>query len=730
MVFLTCFFNSPIEDPHLPRTEIWSILADEVLGLGDTTADAANGTPPSGFKYLPQRLSLFGTAAIILILAGIHGDAFCLLALRRVSLFWVEHIVIRLGTGLGILATVTLCCGLAGQLNRTAICLPTVFSLGVVAVLRRKLKSDMRQTAIISTIPKRGSRTVATLVLLIIVPFTVYLLLGAVSPPTDFDVCEYHLQGPKEWFQAGQITFLRHNVYTSFPFLTEMLSLTGMVFAEDWWRGALIGQIVLACFQLLSALTVCSIARRWISMDAAWLATLIYLTTPWTLRISLIAYAEGALTFYLIAATMTALLIRDMPRHLLGMIFVCGALAGCAMATKYTGLISVILPTAVLIAVEFRRRTFDPATKTQPTQANFSSWRSLLRPAVAFGFGVALMIVPWLLKNLVETGNPVYPLAYGVFGGSEWTPDMNVRWKPAHAASEHDLLRIPEHIIGAAVYNKWTSGLLFALAVPAVLLWRRNHIIRLILCLLVWGFATWWGFTHRIDRFWIPLIPLLSLAAGTTWLISASKVWKTFLLALILAVTLFNLRFCGTALVGFHVGLMDLEVARQTTIRADIRLLNDTLPKGAKVLMVGEAEVFDATFPVAYNTVFNSCLFEEWTTLPEDGGRPVRDRRMVPPDVIRQKLLEEGITHVLVNWGAVLRYRMTYGCTEYVDPLRFQQLIDDGVLGSGKTLLQQPWDKLSDGEQAMVQSWRGHKLLVSERKMVSSVELYAVHIPE
>ncbi len=698
-------------------------MADEILGLSEATSDLSHSASPSGLKYLPQRLPLFGTAAVILILSVIHGDAFCLLAVRRVSLFWTEHVVIRLGMGFGILGTVTLCCGLAGQLNKTAIYLPAIFSLGVVAVLRWKLKSDMRQTANTQTIQKRGSRTVATLVLLIIVPFTVYLLLGAVSPPTDFDVREYHLQGPKEWFQAGQITFLRHNVYTSFPFLTEMLSLTGMVFAEDWWRGALIGQIVLACFQLLSALTVFSIARRWISIDVAWLATLIYLTTPWTLRISLIAYAEGALTFYLIASTMTALLIRNMPRHVLGMKFVCGALAGCAMATKYTGLISVILPTAVLIAVEFRRRTSDPATKNQPTQTNFSSWRSLLRPAVAFGFGVALMIVPWLLKNLIETGNPVYPLAYGVFGGSEWTPDMNVRWKPAHAASEHDLLRIPEHIIGAAVYNKWTSGLLFALAVPAVLLWRRNHIIRLILCLLVWGFAAWWGFTHRIDRFWIPLIPLLSLAAGTTWLISTSKGWKTFVLTVILAVTLFNIRFCGTALVGFHVGLMDLNVARQITIRADIRFLNDTLPKDAKVLMVGEAEVFDTTFPVAYNTVFDSCLFEEWTTLPDDKDRPVHERRMMPLAAIRQRLRDEGITHILISWDAVLRYRMTYGYTEYVAPIRFKQLTDDGVLQSRKILLQQPWGKFSDGEKAMVKSWPGSELLVPDGVAFSVVEL-------
>ena len=48
-----------------------------------------------------------------------------------------------------------------------------------------------------------------------------------------------------------------------------------MIFAADWWHGALVGQIVLSSFQILSALSIFSIARRWISKDVAWLATLI-----------------------------------------------------------------------------------------------------------------------------------------------------------------------------------------------------------------------------------------------------------------------------------------------------------------------------------------------------------------------------------------------------------------------------------------------------------------------
>ena len=133
-------------------------------------------------------------------------------------------------------------------------------------------------------------------------PFVIGLLLGAMSPQTDFDVIEYHLGGPKEWFQRGQIVRLPHNVYTSFPFLSEMLVLAGMVLYGDWQWGALAGQAVIAGFAPLTALGLFAAARRWFSDTTGWLAALVYLTSPWTYRISIIAYAEGGLSCYLFAA--------------------------------------------------------------------------------------------------------------------------------------------------------------------------------------------------------------------------------------------------------------------------------------------------------------------------------------------------------------------------------------------------------------------------------------------
>ena len=308
------------------------MMADEVLGLNDVPPESTHTAPASGITFLPQRLPFFACAALILALAAVYGDAICQLTLRRCHLLRTEQIVICLGSGLGVLSVVTLCCGLAGQLNKTAILIPALASFTVSCGLRWKSRNETPVQLTVVPGKQQSTSVIRILVLLVVAPFTIYLLSGAISPPMDFDVREYHLQGPKEWFSQGQITFLPHNVYTSFPFLTEMLSLTGMIFIGDWWRGALVGQIVLATFQVLSALSVFSIARRWFCTDVAWLAVLIYLTTPWTLRISLIAYAEGWLAFYLISSTMCALLVQLIPGRGISIAVIAGILAGNAMA--------------------------------------------------------------------------------------------------------------------------------------------------------------------------------------------------------------------------------------------------------------------------------------------------------------------------------------------------------------------------------------------------------------
>lgn len=723
--FQLVFYAQSFVDPDVARGQLWLMLLDDLLGADDGAA--ATGVP-TGWQFAAQRLPLAGVAGLLLLLAGVHGWAVDRWLLRCLPLQRAERWCVALGVGLSVQSLVLLLAGLSGVIRSVVLLLAAGVSL-CVGLAGARRAGAVQVDAAVAGGPglRREGRFECWLFWLVALPWGVYLLWGALTPPTDFDVREYHLQGPKEWFQAGRISYLRHNVYTSFPFLSEMHSLAGMAVSGDWWRGALAGQLVLAVYQLLTCGVIFAAGFRWCGRGAGYLAGLIWLTTPWTLRISLIAYAEGALSFYTAAALLLSLLLGRLPadgvrcRALL----VVGFLAGSAMASKYTGLLLAVLPTAagwccwwlyaggglsgLLAAGELRR--------------------GFVREAGMYAAGVLLAVGPWLLKNAVETGNPVFPMAWSVFGGTEWNEPLNVRWKHAHGAPEHAVTRIPQHFLDAAVRNKWTSPLLFALAVPVLLCCRRSVPLRLVWLATGWGFLTWWGLTHRIDRFWVPLVPLLSVLAGASVVLSGVGWWRGLVLVSVVTGTVFNLRFSTLALVGFHAGLMDLEGARELVIRSDLQVLNRQLPAGSRVLMVGEAEVFDARFEVLYNTVFDDSVFEELTASEGQGGvfGGGAEGVVASAEEVRERLRAAGVTHVLVNWREVLRYRLpgSYGYAEYVQPERFQQLQERGVLGVPRVLGESSWSGLSQSERSVVQQWPGWQQLVRDA-VWDTVRLYEV----
>jgi hypothetical protein len=73
------------------------------------------------------------------------------------------------------------------------------------------------------------------------------------------------------------------------------------------------------------------------------------------------------------------------------------------------------------------------------------------------------------------------------------------------------------------------------------------------------------------------------------------------------------------------------------------------------VLLVGDAQPFDLEMPVLYNTCFDESIFERLLK-----GRS-REQRLAA-------LREHGISHILVDWSEVDRYRSpgNYGFSDYV----------------------------------------------------------------
>lgn len=737
-LIVVAYFRVPIDAPPGPRFNLWVYVPD----LVDPPARPA-AAGHAGWSYLPQRFDLLATAAAILVAAWFTGR----LILRIVPLprgaLAIERAAFAFGIGLAALSLATLAAGLAGTLSRpllaglmtAAVCTEAALN---VAARRRPAPHTVNRDQPPRDPPQcRALSKTAVGWFAACLPFVVAMLLGSLLPSTDFDVNEYHFEGPKEFFQAGRITFLAHNVYTSFPFGTEMLTLLAMVLRDDWYRGALAGKCVLMALAPLTALALFAAGRRAFCVASGRFAALLYLASPWTYRISTIAYAEGGVCFYL-SATLLAVLVAadaadDKTRPAWRSALLPGLLAGAALACKYPALVSVVAPLGIAVgALACRCRTahIPAATATLlDTPRDRPNVRLLASSGWGFALGVLLAVGPWLVKNTIETGNPVYPLAYRLLGGRDWNAALEARWQRAHSPSTYAPSSLAALAADVAYRSFWVSPLLFGLA-PLALVRRAPRRRAVWLAAYVgWLFISCWLFTHRLDRFWVPLLPVAALLAGggaAWWWTAFRGRWArgAFVLAgAPLLLFQFELMTGVGAWCGYNDYLRDLDEAGQVAAfvtAPEIVHLNEQLPSGAKVLAVGDAEMFFARFPVVYNTVFDRSIFEDWCSArPGDPAAPLRD-----PAAIRATLAANGITHVYVNWLEVLRYRSpgNYGYSAFVAPERFAELQRAGLLAPPWSIPQavMELDHLDPPRRAELQTW-GRALIIGDKQTPSFI---------
>ncbi len=660
-------------------------------------------------ENLPQRLPI-ALAGGFLLLSGIALGGLVLRALglhRRWSA--VERIAVGFGPGMTGLGLFALILGRAGLLS------PWMARVGLLVPLVAEAAFLIRgrPTGVSKRDPSHPTGMLPIVGLLLVVgPFLVLMALGAMLPTIDFDAIEYHLAAPKEYFLAGKIRFLPHNVYASMPFGVEMLHLLGMHVLGDWWSGALAGQLLVASFAPMAGLTIWLTAHRWGSPRAAWVATVVYLTTPWIYRLAAIPYVEGPLCYYHAALAWSAGVAWGASTEWRGRAWlVVGLLAGGAMAIKYPALISAVVPFGVVAMVATWRGWFggsreglgesDPPPYPPPQEGRVSDWspdppsspsplvgegrvgggptnhlvsRTLSTPLLTFSLGVVLVMAPWLAKNVVDTRNPVYPLAYRVFGGRDWDEARERQWTDAHGPKPITKRALADGLLDVAGRSDWLAPALVAFAPLAFFRPGSRRVACLLWAYVVYLFATWWLLTHRLDRFWLPLLPGLAVLAGLGADWTRSRGW-TVLVGLVLAVSIASSAAHSTtnfvALNDWTGDLRKLRAEVPAMVNPPLARLDATLPDGARPLLVGQAQTFHMNHAVVYNTVFDRDTFESI-----DRGRS--------PAEVRDELARRGITHIYVDWSEVARYRSpgNYGFTDYVTPDRFDRLVRAGVLSS------------------------------------------------
>lgn len=656
--------------PNFPAVRRWQFLARALPEVvpGVTFARSYLGTALRDLSHvgnLPQRLPVVLAAGLIAAAAlGLGG-----LVLRGLgvaaSLSFAERWGAAFGVGAAGLGVLTLLLGRLGWLAPW----PVRVGLGLIAaaegvglVLERagRRRGDHPPAGTSGfgfggLIPRAGFVALTG-------PFLLLMALGSMLPAVEFDAIEYHLQGPKEYYRAGAISFLPHNVYTSMPSGVEMLHLLAMHVLGDWWWGALAGQLVVAMHAPVAAVMIAAVAGRVGSPRAAWFAAVVYLTTPWVYRVAALPFVEGPLCDYHAAAVWAFARVWSEPDPRLRARFwgLAGWLAGGAMACKYPAVVSVVIPFGfAALADGVRRRT--PST------------------LFAFVLGWAVVMTPWLARNVADTGNPVYPLAYRVFGGRHWDAAMDRKWWDAHGplAIRGDLLW--SATVDVAGRSDWQSPLYAALAPLAFLRRGSRRAASALGGYVLYLFLTWWLLTHRLDRFWLPLLPPLAVLAGLGADWTRGKAWSVILGPVVAVAFVTNLAFSSSplaaALTDWTGDLNTLRASVPVRLNPALASVDATLPAGSKLLLVGQAAVFHVNHPIVYNTVFDDETFE---TLAR--GRS--------PDEVRSALKRLGVTHVYVDWQEIDRYRSpgNYGFTPFVTPAEFDRLVKAGVLDSAVTV--------------------------------------------
>lgn len=212
----------------------------------------------------------------------------------------------------------------------------------------------------------------------------------------DWDTLAYHFAVPKIWMAAGQAVYIPFIHHSNFPFMIDSLFLIGLSSGEP------LAKLQTVLVLLFGALWLAGWTHRKAGKTAMAWSLLLYLGTPLVLWSSGSGYIDVGHGLFAAIAVIYGLeaVFGDEPMHDLLWIAACGL--GGAVASKYTGLqVGLALFLALMVGIK----------------------QCLAIKKRYWGLAVLLVAVigsPWLIRNIINTGNPVYPFFYEQLGGKNW----------------------------------------------------------------------------------------------------------------------------------------------------------------------------------------------------------------------------------------------------------------------------------------------------------------------
>jgi 4-amino-4-deoxy-L-arabinose transferase-like glycosyltransferase len=474
-----------------------------------------------GYYYFHKQINLEMIAPPVSVLldvlfvcgfAGLAGGLGCLL-LKAEEIPPLERAALQFSLGAGMVSLLWFIFGILGLYRRPIGALVFVIA---IPLLWKQALAWYRSFAVISVAWKQAGSLEKTLALLAGV-LVIYQMLIALAPPIKWDALAYHLQLPRQYLTAGRLVFTPENPYWGHPQLVEMLYTFAMSFhrAETaallGWSAGLIFLSGLFGFtnnQLLKIKGEKQAQRAAHQADASstagWIAVTAVLA-GYTFRFLLgWSYTDLFSALFGLAALIAFFQWLDTARP--AWLLWSGLACGLALGTKWTaGVLALGIFTAAFVYRKQGRLTL-------------KTW--LLAGLIAF-----LAITPWLVKNWIITGSPVYPY----FIGTPWFDAARI----ASANLPNDSIIWWQHLLlpfsstwagidSAAGFSADLGPLLLLFAAPGFWLYRRSPKAQTLAILLSFtalglGVASL-RYGHLMQtRLYFSVLTCLALPAGCGW---------------------------------------------------------------------------------------------------------------------------------------------------------------------------------------------------------------------
>jgi hypothetical protein len=610
---------------YLVRYGAW-VLPFQLVAIINASLPGFHLGPRFGEFWMARGCDAACVLAIVVAALGLGASLVHRLIARRDVL----GLLFALAVGLWLLGVLVLVAGALSVAN-----IPRVFLVLVCWLLPAPRKFLFEFYVSTERTDGWGKLMVACLALA-----AVLNLAGALAPPFEYDELEYHLGALADYQRVGHILFLPHNFYSNMPQLTEMLYLLARTTTSD-----IAAKLLHWLFGVLGALAVYGLAQRLWSKAVGLTAAALFYCTPFVQDLGQTARIDLATAFFATLAFGSVVLWAEEDKR--EFVWLSALCTGAAVATKWPAAPVVLLPAALMLAC--RRR---------------------IPLLIAFCLVAGAMVAPWLVKNWLLAGNPVYPLLSTWFPNPHWSGEQAVVLSGRHSPT-WGLDAVSQFFALAWKYSFDEPGAvpLLLMTAPLTLLVPRAELaVKRMGWLFVGAYAGWFCCTFRPWRFLFPAFGIGTvMAAFAMEKLGRDVVVRTatrLAVGVVLVASLTTLAlndlvdaenpsrmpprmsFTQYALGQFT---RDEFVARiGKGVLEPIIWMNDNLPPGAKVLYVGEARVYYARHSVVWSTAF------------DQNPLTAMSREARTPEELLASLRAQGITHIYVNLSELERLRKGY----------------------------------------------------------------------